>query len=114
MGVPRREPMTLDTIFDIASLTKVIATTTAVMQLVARGEVRLNDPVVKYIPEFGQNGKEDITVRQLLIHHSGLKEDLVHKYRKAHYKEAKAVIGAITSVRKTVQEITQRQSQGTK
>ncbi|MEY2412327.1 MAG: hypothetical protein QOD84_933 [Acidobacteriaceae bacterium] len=74
--VPRRESMTLDTIFDIASLTKVIATTTAVMQLVARGEVRLNDPVVKYIPEFGQNGKEDITVRQLLVHHSGLREDL--------------------------------------
>ena len=73
---PRREPMTVDTIFDVASLTKVIATTTAVMQLVARGEVRLNDPVMKYIPEFGQSGKEDITVRQLLIHHSGLKEDL--------------------------------------
>ena len=73
---PRREAMTLDTIFDLASLTKVIATTTAVMQLVQRGEVRLNDPVAKYLPEFGQNGKEDITVRELLIHHSGLTEDL--------------------------------------
>ena len=47
---PRREPMTLDTIFDLASLTKVVATTTAVMQLDARGKVRLNDPVAKYIP----------------------------------------------------------------
>jgi CubicO group peptidase (beta-lactamase class C family) len=53
---PRREPMTADTIFDLASLTKVIATTTAVMQLVQKGEVRLNDPVAKYIPEFAQNG----------------------------------------------------------
>lgn len=73
---PRREPMTTDTIFDLASLTKVIATTTAVMQLVTQGKVRLNDPVSKYIPEFAQNGKEDITVRELLVHHSGLTEDL--------------------------------------
>ncbi len=73
---PRREAMTLDTIFDLASLTKVIATTTAVMQLVERGEVRLNDPVAKYLPEFAQNGKDDITVRQLLIHFSGLEPDL--------------------------------------
>ena len=69
---PRREAMTLDTVFDLASLTKVIATTTAVMQLVERGEVRLNDPVAKYLPEFAQNGKDDITVRQLLTHFSGL------------------------------------------
>ena len=73
---PRREPMTLDTIFDLASLTKVIATTTAVMQLVEQGKVRLNDPVAKYLPEFAQNGKEDITVRQLLTHYSGLAPDL--------------------------------------
>ena len=73
---PRREAMTLDTIFDLASLTKVIATTTALMQLVERGKVRLNDPVAKYLPEFAQNGKEDITVRQLLTHYSGLEPDL--------------------------------------
>jgi uncharacterized protein YbbC (DUF1343 family)/CubicO group peptidase (beta-lactamase class C family) len=73
---PRREPMTLDTIFDLASLTKVIATTTAVMQLVEQGKVRLNDPVAKYLPEFAQNGKEDITIRQLLTHYSGLAPDL--------------------------------------
>jgi uncharacterized protein YbbC (DUF1343 family)/CubicO group peptidase (beta-lactamase class C family) len=73
---PRREAMTVDTIFDLASLTKVVATTTAVMQLVEHGMVRLNDPVEKYIPEFAQNDKEDITVRELLIHHSGLTEDL--------------------------------------
>jgi uncharacterized protein YbbC (DUF1343 family)/CubicO group peptidase (beta-lactamase class C family) len=73
---PKREPMTLDTIFDLASLTKVIATTTAVMQLVQQGKVRLNDPVAKYLPEFSQNGKDDITVRQLLTHYSGLAPDI--------------------------------------
>ena len=68
--------MTTDTAFDIASLTKVVATTTAVMQLVEKGQIRLNDPVVKYISEFGQNGKSDITVRDLLTHYSGLPPDL--------------------------------------
>ena len=73
---PRREVMTVDTIFDIASLTKVVATTTAVMQLVQKGEIRSNDPVAKYIPEFAQNGKQDITVRNLLTHFSGLRADI--------------------------------------
>ncbi len=73
---PRHEAMTLDTVFDLASLTKVVATTTAVMQLVERGEVRLNDPVAKYLLEFAANGKDDITVRQLLTHYSGLEPDL--------------------------------------
>jgi uncharacterized protein YbbC (DUF1343 family)/CubicO group peptidase (beta-lactamase class C family) len=73
---PKREPMTLDTVFDLASLTKVIATTTAMMQLVEQGKVRMNDPVAKYLPEFAQNDKEDITVRQLMTHYSGLAPDL--------------------------------------
>ena len=73
---PARTAMTVDTVFDIASLTKVVATTTAAMQLVELGKVRLNDPVVKYVPEFGQNGKADITVRDLLTHYSGLPPDL--------------------------------------
>ena len=73
---PRHEIMTVDTIFDLASLTKVVATTTAVMQLVQTGQVRVNDPVAKYIPEFAQNGKDEITVRQLLTHFSGLREDI--------------------------------------
>jgi uncharacterized protein YbbC (DUF1343 family)/CubicO group peptidase (beta-lactamase class C family) len=73
---PRREPMTVDTIFDLASLTKVIATTTAVMQLVEKGEIRVNEPVAKYIPEFAENGKEEITIRELLTHFSGLPESL--------------------------------------
>jgi uncharacterized protein YbbC (DUF1343 family)/CubicO group peptidase (beta-lactamase class C family) len=73
---PRREEMTLDTIFDCASLTKVLATTPAIMQLWERGKFRMNDPVAKYLPEFGQNGKQDITIRQLLVHYSGLAPDL--------------------------------------
>ncbi len=73
---PRREPMTLNTIFDLASLTKVIVTTTSVMQLVEEGKIRLNDPVAKYLPEFAQNGKQDVTIRQLLTHFSGLEPDL--------------------------------------
>jgi uncharacterized protein YbbC (DUF1343 family)/CubicO group peptidase (beta-lactamase class C family) len=73
---PKREAMTLDTIFDCASLTKVVATTTAIMQLWEQGKFRMNDPVAKYLPEFGQNGKQDITIRQLLVHYSGLAPDL--------------------------------------
>ena len=74
--LPKREGMTLDTIFDCASLTKVVATTTAVMQLWEQGKFRMNDPVAKYLPEFAQNGKQDITIRQLLVHYSGLAPDL--------------------------------------
>ncbi|HSB76621.1 MAG TPA: serine hydrolase domain-containing protein, partial [Terriglobales bacterium] len=73
---PRRERMTVDTIFDLASLTKVIATTTCVMQLMEEGKIRLNDPVIRYMPEFAANGKQDVTVRQLLVHYSGLAPDL--------------------------------------
>ena len=72
---PRREAMTLDTVFDCASLTKVLATTPAIMQLWEQGKFRMSDPVAKYLPEFGQNGKQDITIRQLLVHYSGLALD---------------------------------------
>jgi uncharacterized protein YbbC (DUF1343 family)/CubicO group peptidase (beta-lactamase class C family) len=74
--VPRNEPMTLDTIFDLASLTKVVATAPSVMRLVQFGQVRLDDPVAHYLPEFGANGKEGVTVRQLLTHYSGLRPDI--------------------------------------
>jgi CubicO group peptidase (beta-lactamase class C family) len=73
---PQGEPMTADTIFDLASLTKVIATGTAVMQLAETGKLNLDDPVMKYWPEFGTNGKAQISVRQLLTHYSGLRPDL--------------------------------------
>jgi uncharacterized protein YbbC (DUF1343 family)/CubicO group peptidase (beta-lactamase class C family) len=73
---PTREPMTVDTVFDLASLTKCIATTTSVMQLVETGRIRLNDPVSAYLPWFSPNGKAQITVRELLTHYSGLAPDL--------------------------------------
>jgi uncharacterized protein YbbC (DUF1343 family) len=73
---PHREPMTVDTIFDMASLTKVMATTGCVMKLFEQGKIKLADPVARYIPDFGQNGKENVTVRDLLTHYSGLPPDL--------------------------------------
>ena len=73
---PKKLPMTINTIFDIASLTKVIATSTAVMQLVEMGKLNLEDPVAKYWPEFKVSGKEEITVRDLLTHYSGLRPSL--------------------------------------
>ena len=73
---PTRDTMTLDTIFDIASLTKVVATTPSILRLLELGQIRLNDTVATYLPEFAQNGKQDVTVRELLTHYSGLPEDL--------------------------------------
>ncbi len=74
--VPSVEPMTLDTIFDLASLTKVVATTTSVMMLVEDGRIRLNDRVASFIPGFERYGKGDITVRHLMTHVSGLRPDV--------------------------------------
>ena len=74
--VPSVEPMSLDTVFDLASLTKVVATTTSVMMLVEQGRVRLSDRVASYIPGFERYGKADITVRHLLTHVSGLRPDV--------------------------------------
>jgi serine-type D-Ala-D-Ala carboxypeptidase len=68
-------PMTTDTVFDLASLTKPIATATSVMVLIEEGLIELDAPVTKYIPEFGVNGKNAITLRQLLTHQSGLLPD---------------------------------------
>jgi SSS family transporter len=73
---PAPEAMTDDTIFDLASLTKVLATSTAVMQLYEEGKFRLNDPVAEYLPDFAANGKQDVTIRQLLTHYSGLPADV--------------------------------------
>ncbi|MDT8068348.1 MAG: DUF1343 domain-containing protein [Terriglobia bacterium] len=73
---PTRAPMKIDTIFDMASLTKVLATTGSVMHMYEQGMFRLNDPVAKYIPEFGKYGKDQITIRELMTHYSGLPPDL--------------------------------------
>jgi uncharacterized protein YbbC (DUF1343 family)/CubicO group peptidase (beta-lactamase class C family) len=74
--LPVPESMTEDTMFDLASLTKVVATTTSVMQLVEAGRIRLADPVTRFIPDFSRYGKDGITVRHLLTHTSGLRPDL--------------------------------------
>jgi uncharacterized protein YbbC (DUF1343 family)/CubicO group peptidase (beta-lactamase class C family) len=73
--IPRRERMTTNTIFDMASLTKVIATTPSLMLLFEKGKLRLDDPVARYLPEFAANGKDQITVRMLMTHFSGLRPD---------------------------------------
>jgi uncharacterized protein YbbC (DUF1343 family) len=73
---PVAEAMTPDTIFDVSSLTKVIATTPAVMQLIEDGRIRLIDPVASFLPEFGRYGKAAITIRDLLTHYSGLRAGL--------------------------------------
>ena len=72
---PRKHPMTVDTVFDLASLTKPIATAASIMVLIDRGQLRLGDRVAMHIPEFGQNGKDQITVQQLLTHVGGLIAD---------------------------------------
>ena len=73
---PAAEPMTADTIFDLASLTKVVVTTTSVMKLVEDGRIRLNDRVADYVPGFERYNKANITIRQLMTHTSGLRPDV--------------------------------------
>ncbi len=86
---PERLPMRRDTIFDLASLTKPIATTTAIMMLIEEGSICLDDPVAKTLPTFGDRGKEEVTIRHLLTHSAGLKptrefhELLIQKERKS-------------------------------
>lgn len=85
---PAVEAMTLDTVFDLASLTKVVATTTAVMMLVEDGRIRLNDRVSAHIKGFERYNKGDITVRHLMTHVSGLRPDLDMSMEFASYDEA--------------------------
>jgi uncharacterized protein YbbC (DUF1343 family)/CubicO group peptidase (beta-lactamase class C family) len=73
--VPQREAMTTDTIFDLASLTKIVATATSIMILVERGKIRLEDSVSRYIPELKGEGREKITIEHLLTHRSGFAPD---------------------------------------
>ncbi len=73
--VPTVEKMTIDTIFDIASLTKVVATTTSIMILVERGQIRLNDTIGKFIPEIADENVKKITIQQLMTHVTGFAPD---------------------------------------
>ena len=70
---PKREAMTEDTIFDAASLTKVIVTAPSIMILAERGQLKLDEPVATYLPDFATNNKSAITIRHLLTHTSGLR-----------------------------------------
>jgi uncharacterized protein YbbC (DUF1343 family) len=72
---PTVEPMTVHTVFDMASITKPMATATSVMKLIEQGKLELTAPVSKYIPEFAANGKGEVTVLQLLTHQAGLIPD---------------------------------------
>lgn len=91
-----REPMQLDTVFDLASLTKVIATTPVILKLIDKGELTLSDTVAHFIPEFAENNKSEITIQNLLTHTSGLishrrfyKENLTKdEIHKEIYKES--------------------------
>jgi uncharacterized protein YbbC (DUF1343 family)/CubicO group peptidase (beta-lactamase class C family) len=93
---PTTEAMTEDTIFDVASLTKVVATTTSVMKLMEEGRIRLADPVRAFIPEFGKYGKAGITILQLLTHTSGLRPDLELEIE---------FTGADEAIRRAVEEV---------
>jgi CubicO group peptidase (beta-lactamase class C family) len=75
MVKPRIEKMTVDTIFDMASLTKPTATACGIMKLYEEGKLDVHEKAAKYFPEFAQNGKENITIANLLTHTSGLKPD---------------------------------------
>ena len=85
---PVREAMTTDTVFDLASLTKVVATATSIMILIERGKVRLNDTLMSYIPEIKGDGREHITIEHLLTHRSGYAPDFNLKERWTGYDEA--------------------------
>jgi uncharacterized protein YbbC (DUF1343 family)/CubicO group peptidase (beta-lactamase class C family) len=85
---PAREAMTADTIFDLASLTKVVATATSIMMLVERGKVRLSDPLSTYIPEIKGEGRDRITIELLMTHRAGYAPDFDLKERWIGYDEA--------------------------
>jgi uncharacterized protein YbbC (DUF1343 family)/CubicO group peptidase (beta-lactamase class C family) len=85
---PSREPMTPDTIFDVASLTKIVATATSIMILLERGKLRLNDPVSLHIPELKGDGRERVTIEQLLTHVSGYAPDFDLRERWTGHDEA--------------------------
>ena len=73
---PAIEPMTADTVFDMASLTKCLVTATAIMKLYELHKLDFDDPVMKYLPAFAANGKQAVTIRELLTHYSGLPPDV--------------------------------------
>ncbi len=77
---PNSTPVSWNTMYDLASVSKVISTTTATMMCYDRGLIKLDDPVAKYLPAFGKNGKEKVTIRNLLLHDSGLRPDITRPF----------------------------------
>ncbi|MBA2340668.1 MAG: DUF1343 domain-containing protein [Pyrinomonadaceae bacterium] len=86
--IPAREAASVDTIYDAASLTKVVATATSIMILVERGQVRLADKVGRYIPELAGDGREQPTIEQLLTHRGGYAPDFDLREQWTGYDEA--------------------------
>ena len=92
MYCPESEPVRIDTIWDLASVSKVFATTTAAMMLLDEGKLDLDRPVSDDIPAFGAHGKEKLTPRNLLVHDSGLAA--FHGYQ-LKYTKAEDAVAAI-------------------
>ncbi|VVC75679.1 Esterase EstB [Aquicella siphonis] len=94
--LPDPAPMRFDTIFDLASLTKVVATAPAVMQLVEQGKLDIDAPVAKYWPEFAKKGKGSVTIRELLTHTSGLPPEISHLSGHASERETLAQVTTLS------------------
>lgn len=93
--LPNPEATTLEHLYDLASLTKVVGTTTAIMLLVDQKQIGLDDPVGKYIPAFDTSEKRTITIRHLLSHSAGLKEWYPLYYRASNKQETYRLIGEL-------------------
>ena len=92
--LPDKEPMTVDTVFDLASLTKPVATATSLMVLADQGKIDLDDRASRYVPEFAARGKSVITIRQLLTHVSGLpSETAVDDYEHGRAEAIRRIAG---------------------
>ena len=93
--LPVPDKMTTGTLFDLASLTKVVGTTTSIMLLVDRGQIKIDDPVSKYVPAFGTPDKAAITIRHLLTHTAGIYEWYPLFYRASNKQETFKLIGEL-------------------
>jgi len=95
---PKSEEMSEDTIFDSASLTKVVATTPSVMKLIEEGKIGIEDKVQKYVPELiGDSNKSEVTIRHLMTHTSGLPAGIRRGYDWAGYENGIRMACAETS-----------------
>ena len=95
---PERTPLSAETIYDIASLTKPLATTVALMLLVKEQKLQLDDRVAHFLPDFDDHGKQEITLRQLLSHSSGLPAWRPY-YREITLRKVNAELGSSLSGR---------------